>query len=104
MAGYNGHRSWAYWNVSLWIGNDEGLYNLARECVRRTHNRTQAAQAMLEALTEAATHCRCGEESASGSFRGHAHRWGPTSHHFTPATPDGAAYSVDKIRSAMRGF
>ena len=29
---YNGHPSWAHWNVALWFGNDEGLYRLAREC------------------------------------------------------------------------
>ena len=32
---YNGHRSWNAWNVSLWIGNDEGLYNLALDCLAR---------------------------------------------------------------------
>jgi hypothetical protein len=28
---YQGYTSWNAWNVSLWIGNDEGLY---REAVR----------------------------------------------------------------------
>jgi hypothetical protein len=29
---YNGWKNWETWNVVLWIGNDEGLYSLAREC------------------------------------------------------------------------
>jgi hypothetical protein len=75
MAGsYNGHRSWACWNVSLWIGNDEGLYNLALECIRGTRNRREAAQAMLNTLNE------------GGCVN----------------TPDGARYTVTSIRLAMR--
>lgn len=30
--GYNGFKNYQTWNVVLWINNEEGLYNLAREC------------------------------------------------------------------------
>lgn len=74
---YNGHRSRAYWNVSLWINNDEGLYNLARECVRRTRTRRSAAEMMHAALVN---------------------DYGVTQ------TRDGYTYSVPKIQAALVGI
>jgi len=53
MTTYNGHKNWAQWNQSLWINNDEGLYNLARECVRMARTRRQAAEHMLAYLPDA---------------------------------------------------
>lgn len=29
---YNGWKNYETWNVTLWIGNDEGMYNFAKEC------------------------------------------------------------------------
>ena len=76
MSRYNGHKNWNHWNVSLWINNDEGLYNIAREFVRRSRNRQIAAEAMLSDLQEL-------------GYR---------------ETPDGAPYSVSSIRAAMVGM
>lgn len=50
MARYNGHRSWNAWNVALWIGNDEGLYNLAIEMKRKSKTLTGAALRMQQYL------------------------------------------------------
>ena len=77
MAKCNGHKNWNHWNVSLWINNDEGLYNVARYFVRSAATRDIAAKRMLEHLkTEAGT----------------------------THTPDGAPYSVSSIRAAMVGM
>jgi hypothetical protein len=72
---YNGHPNWNHWNVSLWINNDEGLYGLARDCVRQSRrNRTVAVEMMLDMLQEMGT----------------------------THTPDGAPYSKTTIRHAMK--
>lgn len=77
MAKYNGHKNWNHWNVSLWINNDEGLYRMARDCVRHNRgSREAAAQSMLEILTGARV----------------------------TKTPDGAPYSASSIRAAMVGM
>lgn len=71
---YNGHPNRAQWNVSLWINNDEGLYNMARDAVRTNRGaKMRAAEEMLEQLNDAGiTH-----------------------------TPDGVKYTKTSIRHAM---
>lgn len=77
---YNGHPNWSQWNVALWIANDEGLYNMAREYIRGARreraSRESAAEEMLSDL----------------NVSGITH------------TPDGARYTKTSILHAMRGL
>jgi hypothetical protein len=75
---YNGHPSWNAWNVSLWIGNDEGLYAFAMECLRRP---TPSGKAPTLAL-------------ATQRFL----------HGVSGRTPDGARYSQRSVRHALAGL
>ena len=71
---YNGHRSWNAWNVALWIGNDEGLYNFAQDCLKRAkRNPNQAAKIFMR-------------------------DYGYTK------TPDGAVYSHIAVYEVMKGM
>ena len=72
MPKYTGHKNWAHWNVSLWINNDEGLYNTARGFCRR-NTKQVAAELMLQHLHDCNIH----------------------------ETPDGARYTKTSIRAAM---
>lgn len=75
MSKYNGHKNWNHWNVSLWINNDQGLYQTALMYAGQYH-RPKAAELMLQDLKE------------RGEF----------------VTPDGAPYSKTTILAAMRGI
>jgi hypothetical protein len=49
---YNGHPTWTKWNVSLWLGNDEGLYEMARRAIRRNRTKDDAARQIFAELQE----------------------------------------------------
>jgi len=51
MKTYNGHKNYNYWNVSLWLFNDEGLHNLVRNHCRKG-TKDEAAKRILEELPE----------------------------------------------------
>jgi hypothetical protein len=74
MKPYNGHKSWNYWNVSLWINNDEGLYNLAREARQEHRTLTEAVDYVLQSL------------------------WDNNITH----TPDGARYTKAAVKAAIK--
>lgn len=47
MSKFNGHKNWNFWNVSLWINNDEGLYRLALDCIKRAGGKDGGAVLFL---------------------------------------------------------
>ena len=78
MAKYNGHLNWTYWNVSLWINNDEGLYHLAIQALKR-HSMTKSGSCT-------ATHAAEWFLDAVGETK----------------TPDGAVYTMPNVRAALK--
>jgi hypothetical protein len=72
---YNGHPSYNAWNVALWLANDEGLYRLAIDLIRRSRTRDDAAETLTTILLEA-----------------------------SPTTPDGVPWTKTNIRRALVGL
>lgn len=49
---YQGHKCWAYWNVSLYLFNDEGTYRMVQSEVKRASTLDVAAQNILNNLPD----------------------------------------------------
>ncbi len=47
---YNGWTNYQTWNVALWFGNDEGLYNAYREERERQRFNRERAREFVEGL------------------------------------------------------
>lgn len=88
---YNGHKNWNHWNVSLWINNDEGLYALAKDCIRRAGARTQRSSRSTSTLDRAA-------EMFLDALNSDAPDW------TKPHTKDGAPFTKTSVRAALRGL
>ncbi|WWT49431.1 hypothetical protein [Escherichia phage vB_EcoM-LTH01] len=73
---FNGHKNKTHWNVSLWINNEESLYQMAKEFIHANTNRNEAARDMMLFLGQT------GQDK----------------------TPDGFKYSTTAIRAAMVGM
>jgi hypothetical protein len=48
---YNGHKNYEYWNVSLWLGNEEPLYRLAVDC-KKKYGITVGARVLKDLVPE----------------------------------------------------
>ena len=75
---YNGHKNWTHWNVALWLGNDEGLYNLAMEY--RGKNDSKGKPITPRRAAYRLSQC------------------------LPPKTPDGACYSIVALTEAIKGL
>ena len=51
---YNGHESWTAWNVSLWINNDEHLYEWSQRLIQK-EGKEKAAKIMARTLVGSRT-------------------------------------------------
>lgn len=77
---YNGHPSYNAWNVSLWINNDEGLYNMVRDRLlfgrNRRYSKLDVAKSIVAELEEVGV----------------------------TKTPDGVRYTATNVMRAMEGM
>jgi hypothetical protein len=49
---YNGHKSWAHWNVSLWLFNEEHTYRRIKTLLSCNRTKDEVARQLLTELPE----------------------------------------------------
>lgn len=54
-SGYNGHKNWNHWNVSLWLFNTESRYRLVEQSLKYEKNKDDAARRILRYVGEETT-------------------------------------------------
>lgn len=47
---YNGYKSYNFWNISLYINNDQNLYDLAIMCINKHNNINLATLVFIDNL------------------------------------------------------
>jgi len=83
---YNGHHCHNCWNVALWLGNDEGLYSLAMEYVKKVKRGRIDRYGKPRPYTFT---------RAANDF---------IANYGLERTPDGARYTVKAVTSALKGL
>jgi len=84
MKPYNGHRSWGAWNVSLWITNDEFLYQAAMNCLQAALLKRSASKSLFI------------QRKSLGRLAVH-----DMMKYLPPKTPDGARYTELAVRLTL---
>jgi len=84
MQPYNGHKSYNYWNVSLWLFNDERLYGIVKEAFRPM--KTRKRRTLEEAVHFVRRRLEVDLKTRD------------------PHTPDGVPFLKSYIREALRGY
>ena len=84
MKPYNGHRSWGAWNVSLWITNDDFLYQTAMNCLKVALLKRQTSKSLFIQRKS------LGRLAARDMMK-----------YLPPKTPDGARYTELAVRLAL---
>jgi len=105
MNEYSGHRSWNAWNVSLWIGNDEGLYRFALQCIQDARDDKARIAALFrdKGRTEDYIKIRCRHMDGDSYALDKGTRYFMRDMGQT-RTPDGAIYNNLSVRLALAGL
>jgi hypothetical protein len=94
--GYNGHKNWNHWNVSLWMFNSESLYRVVIHELEKGYTLDETAKNILHDILRCCS-SPLGIQITEGVYL--SGRFGQFA-----STPDGARYTKTSVRSALTGL